>query len=383
MRLSKEEVRQVWDSDRKKQRKILILVLAVTAAVFLFSLCIRYNAYAFPDKFVPAKYLACLGTALKLLFFEITHNPQYAHKDEIIKSIGSIYYYGALSRLAITFMAFVAGAALAVSGGIFQTIYKNPMASPNILGATAGVNLGNLLMIVFYSSSALELVTLRYKYCYALTAICVVGVLILGRLAGDRMGNPSVMQMVMVGAVVSQGLNVLTMYFMYNLEETDLQAYQEMNLGTYLQITPVSLIVFTTVMAIALIPMLLLRYRFNVAALDASEAKSIGINAKPILLIAQVCGILMVTAAMIHCGEIGMVTMVVPYLVRKVVGADFRKVMIYSCLIGGILLMVCRIITTFIVIEDQPIPVTFIMNIILTPAFLLILARQRSTFNEA
>jgi ABC-type Fe3+-siderophore transport system permease subunit len=75
-----------------------------------------------------------------------------------------------------------------------------------------------------------------------------------------------------------------------------------------------------------------------------------------------------------------MLSMVVPYIVRAAVGADFKKVFTYSCLIGGSLMMICRLLTSFVLISDEPIPVTFIVNILITPVFLVIMAKQRRAF---
>jgi iron complex transport system permease protein len=374
MQISKQQVLEVWECDKRKERKGLLIAGTITLLIFVVNLCFRYNAYYFDKKFVPVEYFKSFVTAIRLLF------DRSVQSEALIEAIGSVEYYGALARLKITLMAFVSGAGLSVAGAIFQTIYKNPMASPNMLGATAGVKLGNIAMIVLYSTQALQLVTLRYQYCYGLTALCVVAILLLGKIAGDKSGHTSVMEMVMAGSVISQGLNVFTMYYMYQLEDEDLVLYQELSMGTYLQLDTLSLVLFFGIMAIALIPMLVLRYRFNVTAIDEVEARTVGVNPAPMKILGQVCAVLMVTASMIHCGDIGMLSMVVPYIVRAAVGADFKKVFTYSCLIGGSLMMLCRLLTSFVLISDEPIPVTFIVNILITPVFLVIMAKQRRAF---
>lgn len=358
MQLTKPQIYKAWQNDKKKERMGLSIAVGITTIIFVLSLCFRYNAYYFDKKFVPIEYL-----------------------KSVIARDGSTMYLGAIARFKITCMALVSGAALSVSGAIFQTIYKNPLASPNMLGATAGVKLGNILMIVLYSSQAMSLVALRYQYCYGLTAICVLVILLLGKLAGDKNGNTSVMEMVMAGSVISQGLNVFTMYYMYRLEDEDLLLYQEFSMGNLLQLDHLSLILFFGVMGISLIPIIALRYRFNIVAIDEVEAKTLGINPAPFRVIGQICAVLMVTASMIHCGDIGMLSMVVPYLVRLVVGADFKKVCIYSCLIGGSFMMICRLLDSFWLIEGEPIPITFIVNLLITPIFLMIMIKQRREFD--
>ncbi len=378
MRLSREEIRRTWAEDQRKRRRRLLRALGVTAGVFLLSLCVRYNAYYYEDKFVPLAYLKSYLLALRLLAARLTKSALFYDQSAAIEAVGgSILYLGALARLKITLMALVSGAALSIAGAIFQTAYRNPMASPNILGATAGVKLGNVLVILLYSAAAVEKVYLRYQFCYGFTAVCVLAILLLGRLAGSRRENFSVMEMVMVGSIVSQALNVVTMYLMYQLEDEDLLLYQQLSLGAYLQTDRVSMTIFFLIMAIAILPVLLMRYRMNIIGLDKMETTTIGLNPRPLRLVGQLCGVLMVTCAMIHCGEVGMLSMVIPYIVRQSVGADFRQVCVYSALGGGVLLMVCRLLTSFFVIENEPVPVSFLVNLILVPIFMVILARQR------
>jgi iron complex transport system permease protein len=251
------------------------------------------------------------------------------------------------------------------------------MASPNILGATAGVGLGHVLVIMLFSAAAVEHIYLRYEFCYGFTAVCVVLVLALGRLTGCKAENFSILETVMLGSVISQGLKVVTMYLMYNMQEEDMLRYQEVTLGTYTQTDAVSMLIFFAVMAAAIIPVLLMRYHMNVMGLDKMETASIGVSSRPMRIVGQFCGILMVTGAMIHCGEVGMLSLVIPYIVRRIVGADFRKVCVYSALAGGSLLMICRLLTSFILLLNEPIPVVFIVNLLLIPAFMVILAGQR------
>ena len=226
-------------------------------------------------------------------------------------ALGSVVYYGALAQLKTTAMALVSGAALSISGAIFQTAYRNPMASPNILGATAGVSLGNVLVVLVYSTAAYDHILLRYGYCYGFTAFCVALVLLLGYLAGDRRGSCGVLEEVMAGAIVSQALNVVTSYIMYNLEDQDLLLYEEIKLGTYLDTSLSSMLIFFGTMVLALLPVLLTRYRLNVLGLDGTESAALGLRCGPYRLMAQLCGVLMVTCAMIHCGEAGMLAMVI------------------------------------------------------------------------
>lgn len=393
MKLEKTQLRREWDSDRRRSRRRVLLAVLLTAAVFLICLGFRHEQYDQEGVFIPLRYYHSLLTRFRILVSGISKGSYWHERENLIAAIGTLDYVGSICRLKLTAMAAVAGAGLAVAGAVFQTVYRNPMASPNMLGATAGVQLGNIIMVMIYSGEAVVLIGMRYRLCYALTAVCVCCILMLGRLAGDRTGNPSVLKMVMAGSILNQGLGTVTMYYMYRLSEEDLMTYQEISMGTYIDLSKLSLGLFFGVMAIALIPMILLRYRFNVTGIDDAEARAAGVNPAPYRLLGQICGVLMVTAAMIHCGEAGMLSMVIPFIVRNAAGSDFRKVLTFSALSGAALMMVCRTVSTCVALRSTAgdilldanlqvivLPATFIVNICLLPFFVLILARQRSTF---
>ena len=136
-------------------------------------------------------------------------------------------------------------------------------------------------------------------------------------------------------------------------------------------------VIFFGVMAISILPVLMLRYRMNTLGMDRLETTALGIRSGPLRLAAQICGVVMVTCAMIHCGELGMLSLVTPHVVRRYVGADFRKVCVYSALIGGSVMMLCRLMTSFFLVLSEPIPAAFLVNLLLMPAFMVILAKQR------
>ncbi len=384
MQLRKEELRQSWRADQRKQRKHFWITVGVVVALFLFCLCFRYHAYDYDDKFCPEEYAKSFVLAIRLLFARIFDTSLWYQKDAAIAAVGGdVSYYGALAQLRLVLMTFVAGAAVALSGAIFQTAYRNPMASPNIIGASAGVGLGNVVVVMLYSAACYEQVLLRYKYCYGFTAVCVILVLLLGRIAGSKRENYSIMDMIMAGSVVSQIINVITMYFMYNLEDEDLVLYELISLGTYIDTSALSMAIFMSVMAVSLLPVLLMRYRFNAIGMDKAETTSLGISTRGLRLVGQLCGAVMVTCATIHCGQVGMISLVIPYTLRRIAGSDFRRLAVYSILIGGGLLMMCRLGTSFFLIAGEPLPVSFLIQLVLMPAFMVILARQRRSTNEA
>ena len=201
--------------------------------------------------------------------------------------------------------------------------------------------------------------------------------LLLGKAAGNKRDSVSIMEMVMVGSIVSQLVNAFVTYYMYTMEDEELAIYEQISLGAVMNVDKVSFILFISVMAVSILPVLFFRYRLNVLSLGMEEAKVLGVRQGPWRIVAQVCGVLMSTAAMIHCGQVGMITMVVPYIVRDIYGSDFRKLCAFSALIGGALVMTCQFIASFFMINDVVLPATFVVNLVTMPAFMIMLARRR------
>lgn len=339
MKLSKDMIHQVWINDKKKDLKNTIILIAVTIFIFLACMITIYFGY-------------------------------------IIKP--SRYFYPYIDKSLM--MAFGAGVGLAVSGAIFQTLYHNPMASPNIIGATAGVKLGNVLMVYLYSYQAYQFITTRYKLCYGLAIVCVLFVLLLGKLSKNKENHFSVVEIMMAGSVISQFLNVLTMYLMYSLTDEDMLIYQQITMGVNITTDMTSLFLFFFLLLGGLIPIFIIKYRFNIVGIDPQEAQSIGVRTWPISVIAQCCSVFIATAATVHCGDIGMISMMIPYLVRSFIGADFRKVVIYSACTGGCLVMLARLVGLFVTILGEPLPMSFILNFVLMPVFLILLAKRKEEY---
>lgn len=377
MQLSREEIRAVWTADRLRERRRFRMALLITLGVFLLSLCVRYHAYFYDKTFLPVEYGKSLLLALRLLASRLLGTELYRQQEALIEAAGTVVYYGALARLRETAVAFVAGAALSMAGAIFQSAYRNPMASPNIIGATAGVDLGNVLSVMLYSGAVAENLFLRYRFCYGFSALCVLLVFLLGKLANLRQETGSVLEIVMAGSVVSQGIRVGAMYLMYQLEDEDLLLYERFRLGTYFETDAVSTAIFFAVMAVSILPVLALRYRLNAMGLGQAEGMSMGAGTGSLRILGQVCGAVMTTCAVIHCGDAGMVALVIPWAVEKLRGAEFRDWCLYSALGGGTLLMVCGILRSFLYILDEPVPMALLTDMILIPLFLLILVVYR------
>ena len=224
--------------------------------------------------------------------------------------------------------AFMVGGALAAAGAAYQNLFRNPLVSPDILGVSSGAALGAVLgiflMLPLFSIQAMA---------FAGGLIAVAAIYMIG--ARIRWHDP-MLTLVLVGVVIGSLLGsgvALTKYLAdpYN----QLPAITYWLLGSFAGISNRDLVVATPIMAIALLPLVLLRWRINLLALPDDEAHALGVNVHKLRLIVIVAATLMTAAAVALCGMVGWVGLVVPHAVRLLVGAEFSRLLPLAILIGG------------------------------------------------
>ena len=361
---------------RKRRVRQLAPVLLLIA-MFWLSLCFRT---AQPG-FIPAEAMSNLWTAFRLWLAQVFQQPLWLDRFTVIEA--HPYYYETLIRLRNSLVTAGSGMAVCLGGAVFQTMFKNPLASPNILGISTGVNLGNILFILAYTTQSLAMMSRRYVYCYACAILLVALAVGTGKLAGRRVGRFSVVDMLIVGSLISQFGNVLVLYLQYKVTEIDydlLTVYQELSLGIYVLTDLQSMLLFAAGLAVSMIPVLLLRFRFNGTALDDESAKAMGLRPGALRGMGMVCGGILAMTALIHCGDMGILSMAIPCICRMRRGADFRKVCLWSVCLGGSILLFCRSVCSMIYVAGMAMPVNFAISLIVLPAFVLAISKQRSAF---
>ena len=375
MELSHKEFVSSYKRKQKKNRMWLGLAIAALVLVFLLSLCFRT---VFPG-FIPKYAAVNIWTYIKLTWSRIWGTDYYLNHTEI--EMGLECYTESVLRLFNSIFTVLSGMALGLAGAVYQQIYKNPIASPSTIGATAGVSFGNMIMAIIYSYSAVTLVVDRYLWCMGATFAITIIVVLLGRFMGYRTGSFSVVEMLMLGSIIARMVTAFNTFMMYHLSTGAMIAYQQLNLGVYQSFTYKNLLIFFVLILIGLIPLLKMRFRLNALSMDPMEAKASGIKLFGEQLLAQFLAAILVGAACIQCGDVGLFALVIPHFVRYVIGNDFRKLAIYSTVFGGIFLLIMRIISSLIFLGTDPMPINFIVSIVMIPVFMIILALHRRGFD--
>ena len=268
--------------------------------------------------------------------------------------------------------AMLVGAALAIAGTAFQGLFRNPLVSPDILGASSGAALGAVLGI-YLSLGVIGIEGLAF----AGGLIAVAAVYVIGSLLQSR--DPVlvlVLTGVVIGALLGAGVG-LVKYLAdpYN----QLPALTFWLLGSLAATTVADLIPLLAPVAIGSAVLLALRWRLNVMSLPEEEARALGLATGPLRIAIVAAATLVTSASVAMSGIIGWVGLVVPHLARALVGPDFPRLIPTAALLGGgYLLFIDTLARTAAPVE---IPLGILTAIIGTPFFIWLLAGMQRTWS--
>jgi iron complex transport system permease protein len=266
--------------------------------------------------------------------------------------------------------ALLVGSALAVAGAAFQGLFRNPLVSPDILGASSGAALGAVIGI-FFSLGVLGIELLAFAGGLA----AVAAVYMIGSMLRSR--DPIlvlVLAGVVIGALLGAGVG-LVKYLAdpYN----QLPAMTFWLLGSLAATSVSDLLPLLGPVALGTAVLVALRWRMNVMSLPEEEARALGVSTGPLRIAIVAAATLVTSASVATSGIIGWIGLVVPHLARALVGPDFPKLLPASALLGGgFLLFIDTLARTAAPIE---IPLGILTAVIGTPFFIWLLAdMQRS-----
>ena len=269
-------------------------------------------------------------------------------------------------RLPRVLMAALIGAGLSAAGAAYQGIFKNPMVSPDVLGASSGAGFGAALgLFLSFSYQGVSFLA----FISGLSAVAVV-CLISGRVKYNQ-----TLGLVLAGMMVSSlftaavsflklvadpnnTLPVITYWLMGSLSGT--------RLADVARIAPA--------MAAGLLPLFLLRWKLNLLTLGDDEARAMGVNAPRLRFLTVVCATLVTAASIAVSGMIGWVGLVIPHFARMLVGSDYRKMLPASLLLGASFLVVVDNFARLLATSE--IPIGILTAFVGAPFFLWLILRE-------
>ena len=289
------------------------------------------------------------------------------------------------SRVPQAMTAMVAGAGLAVSGLQMQTVFRNPLAGPSVLGISSGASLGVAFVVLLSGSiGGIALSRLGFMGEIALTMAAIIGALSIMALivyvSQKVHGNVTLLIIgVMIGYVANAVIGVLKFFSV----EEDIRAYVIWGLGSFARVSGNQIMVFVCIMAVLLPLSFLLIKTLNLLLLGDSYARNLGLNIKRARLLVITCSGILVAIVTAYCGPITFLGLAVPHLCRGIFrSSDHRILMPASLLAGAALALLCNLIARMPGFEGA-LPVNSVTALVGAPVVVSVLfKKRRNDMNE-
>ena len=246
------------------------------------------------------------------------------------------------SRLPQMVTAMLAGAALAVSGLLLQTLFRNPLAGPSILGISDGANLGVALVMLAFGGTVGSLAGYMATVAGAMLGACLILAVIV---YFSRKVSSSVMLLIigiMVGYLVSSCISILNYY----ASADKVRQFVMWGMGDFSAVSRAGLSFFTVASLAGLVFSLLLVKPLNALLLGEKYAANLGVNIKAARMGVLVCTGLMTAVVTAFCGPISFIGLAVPHIARLLTGTSDHRVLVPATMLSGACIaLVCNMLT--------------------------------------
>jgi iron complex transport system permease protein len=332
-----------------RNTKTIAIVYVITIVIFCVSLFI-------------GTYQIKLSTVIRMLLSKVAAvEKTWTQADE------TVLFDVRLPRVVLVILV---GSALSVSGAVLQSIFRNPLVSPYLLGISSGASFGAALIVVVFSHFNPVMIQLS-AFTFGMLAVLLASAI--ANLYGSR--NNTII--ILAGVIISALFTAMSAFLKYFADHHQLQTIVIWLMGNFssarwqnvFQVAPFSII--------GCILMILLSWRINVLSMGSQQAIALGINPRRFRIVLIAIVSLMTGIAVSACGPIGWIGLIVPHLVRMLVGSNNFHVIIGSIGMGaGFLLLVDLAARNILAVE---IPIGILTSIVGAVFFIVFMIRAKKT----
>jgi len=269
-------------------------------------------------------------------------------------------------RLPRILLACMVGACLSGAGAAYQGIFHNPMASPDVLGASAGASFGAALAILLGASHGGIVCA-----AFAGSLLCIALVWMIGRMSRGKQVLSLILAGMMVSSLFQAGTSCVKLVADPGNQLPEITYWLMGSLsGARMSDIAFALIPMTA----GMVPLLLLRWQLNILTLGDDEARTLGVNAGAVRLVVIVASTLLTASAVAVSGTIGWIGLVVPHLVRRLTGNDYHYLMPASVAGGALFLLLVDNVSRNLLATE--IPLGILTAFVGAPFFLWLIVRK-------
>jgi len=343
---------------KHQTRAILWVLGAMLLIVFLVSLSIGQ---------VTIPVIDLLSLFLNKLGLFSTYQPDAVH-EVVLWSIR-------LPRLVMTVLI---GAALALSGGALQGLFRNPLVEPGLIGVSSGASLAVVVLIVFGASFSLTRESISMSlltpfFAFSGGLLATWGVMKIG----DRVGRTNMAVLILGGVAINALAGALMGLVIFYADENQLRMFTFWTLGDLGGATWWSLLLAAPLLVLAIIALLSFQVPLNAIALGEAEAFHMGVHVERVKRSIIFFTALAVGVSVSLSGTIGFVGLVVPHLIRVLFQSDNRLVLPAS-LLGGPLLLLLADLAARTLVAPSELPIGVVTALVGAPFFIFLLVKTRN-----
>lgn len=338
------------DEYRRKKRRSIIITAAVLVVILFVSIIL--------DLSWAGDHLLSPGEVLDVIF----GNGTWAN-NIIVKTVNSP---------RVVFGIFV-GAGLAVTGGVMQAVFRNPLASPYILGLSSGASLGSAIAILFSISFipiSIAQPVLAFVFCF-LTMVIVYTISRAG-------GSVRTETLILAGVAVSSFISAIVSFLTYIAPSEKMGDIVFWSMGSLSKITWDQMAFAIPVIVLGIVLLVMQSKNLNAMMIGDAHAMDLGVDVKKVRLFTLIISSLVVSAAVAFVGSIGFIGLVIPHIFRLLLGPDNRVILPMSVLGGAAFILLCDYLAHVAAPMYGVLPIGVITAIIGAPFFIYLLCRKRN-----
>ena len=332
---------------RTKYLSLIALTLFMFVAVFVSSM-VGVTSFSFSD-----------------IITMVTEKLGISESTSVSNMQNTIFWNLRLPRIVLCLLV---GAALSVCGATYQSIFRNPLTDPYILGISSGASLGAAISILIGMDSQL------FGIGTMALATALLTVLLIYKIAsiGNRMHTSTLL----LTGVCFTFLITAVISFLMVLNQDKMERIIFWTMGSFAAASWTDVLVTAPCVVIGICVVIYYSKDLNLLLVGSETAKSLGVNVERTKKHLLFFTTLMVAFAVSCCGVIGFVGLIVPHCIRLVVGADNRLIIPYSIFVGGIFLLMCDTLSRT-VLQPSELPVGSITALVGAPMFIYLLWKSK------
>jgi ABC-type fe3+-siderophore transport system, permease component len=272
-------------------------------------------------------------------------------------------------RLPRILGAVMVGSALAMSGASYQALFGNPIASQDTLGVSNAASFGAVLGIILGVNSSVAKIMAFGIGCIAVFIVFFMSVKI-------NKGRSLTVYLLLMGMIVSSIFSALLAVLKYVADpDNQLPQITYWLMGSMSKITLNDIKIYLIFWIVGIIPLFLLRWRMNLLSLSDTEAVALGENITVLRGVTIFSATLLTAASTAMTGGISWIGLIIPHIVRMLVGTDFRKVFPISGLLGASFLLIMDDLSRTLTINE--LPISIMTSLIGAPIFFAVLLTNK------